>query len=61
MVPKLRAEFDAAIDEFYGPVEVAGQVYSVSELLFSVDLDAYAAVGAELLELSEVVEEVSSG
>jgi len=40
--------FDQAIDELYGTVEIAGQIYSTSEILFAVDDLAYRDIGLEL-------------
>ncbi len=42
--------FDQAIDDLYGEVEIAGQVYSVSEVLFVLDDVLYRAIGSELTE-----------
>ncbi|HCR70458.1 MAG TPA: hypothetical protein DIW23_03360 [Anaerolineae bacterium] len=40
--------FDDAIDELYGPVVIAGQVYAASEILFAMDDLAYRDIGLEL-------------
>jgi hypothetical protein len=47
-VPQPDKDFDKAIDELYGMVEVAGQVYSASEILFALDDLAYRDIGLEL-------------
>ena len=46
--PQPDKSFDQAIDELYGTVEVGGQVYSTSEVLFALDYVLYRAIGAEL-------------
>ena len=40
--------FDQAIDEAFGVIEVAGQRYPASELLFSTDYEAYRGIGQDL-------------
>lgn len=40
--------YDLAIDEVYGIVDVGGQSYYASEVLFAVDYDAYRDLGAQL-------------
>lgn len=46
--PKPDINFDRAIDGFYGMVDVAGQSYYTSELLFAVDDLAYRDIGLDL-------------
>ena len=46
--PQSDKSFDQAIDELYGTVEIAGQIYSTSEILFAVDDLAYRDIGLEL-------------
>jgi hypothetical protein len=46
--PQPKEDFNQAIDELYGPVEVAGQIYSTSEILFALDDVLYQAIGTEL-------------
>ena len=41
-------KYDRAIDREYGMIEVAGQSYDVSELLFTVDYIAYCDLGGWL-------------
>jgi hypothetical protein len=48
--PHADENFDRAIDELYGVVEVAGQAYTTSEILFAVDNYLYNAIGSELTE-----------
>lgn len=52
-------KFDLAIDARYGIVEVGEQSYYASELLFSVDDDAYRDLGGRLCMSSEDSEVVS--
>jgi hypothetical protein len=47
-VPSRERKFDLAIDGRYGIVEVGEQTYYASELLFSVDDDAYRDLGGRL-------------
>ena len=51
--PQRNGKFDQAIDEAFGPVEIAGLVYSASEVLFAVDYDAYVTLGQELSSYKE--------
>lgn len=46
--PQPELNFDRAIDGFYGMVEVAGQTYYTSEVLFAVDDLAYRDIGLDL-------------
>lgn len=48
-------DMDRLIDQTYGIVEVAGQIYGASEVLFAVDPTAYLEIGEALL--SEVEED----
>jgi len=41
-------DYDKAIDREYGVIEVGPQSYYASELLFSVDYDAYVSIGQDL-------------
>ena len=52
-------DIDRLIDQTYGVIEVAGQVYGASELLFAVDPTAYWEVGEALQ--SEINEDVVAG
>ena len=45
-VPSLK--YDRVIDAEYGMIEIEGQSYYTSELLFSVDYTAYTDLGARL-------------
>ena len=45
-VPNLK--YDRAIDAEYGMIEIEGQNYHTSEVLFSVDYTAYTDLGARL-------------
>jgi hypothetical protein len=46
--PQRDGNFDRAIDREYGVVELAGEQYYTSELLFSADYTAYCEVGGRL-------------
>ena len=46
--PQRDGIYDRAIDREYGMIEVAGQSYYVSELLFAVDYIAYCDLGGRL-------------
>ena len=46
--PQPDEKIDRAIDETYGMIEVAGQKYYTSEVLFNVDPDAYREIGNSL-------------
>jgi hypothetical protein len=48
---------DHAIDGAFEPIDVGGQAYSASEILFSVDYEAYRDLGAELSEAPTDVRE----
>lgn len=52
-------EVDKLIDQAYGIVEIAGQIYGASELLFAVDPTAYWELGAALQ--SEMSEDAVAG
>jgi hypothetical protein len=47
---KRDSDYDNAIDQAFETVTVAGQIYSVSEVLFSVDYEAYKELANQLLE-----------
>ena len=47
--PASEDELDKAIDNEYGLIEVAGQMYYASEILFAVDRDAYKEMKSVLL------------
>ena len=54
----MRPKADRTIDATYGMVEVAGQSYYTSELLFNVDPVAYRELGANVEDVeSETPEE----
>ena len=42
------AKYDRVIDAEYGMIEIEGQDYYTSEVLFSVDYTAYTDLGARL-------------
>src|SRR5207302_30727 len=46
--PQQDSRYDHAIDNKYGLVEIAGQPYYTSELLFGADCDAYRDLGNRL-------------
>ncbi|MYH40376.1 MAG: hypothetical protein F4150_01010 [Chloroflexi bacterium] len=46
--PEPNPTYDRAIDAEYGVIEIEGQKYYTSEILFSVDYPAYADLGARL-------------
>lgn len=46
--PQMNISFNRAIDDSFGMVKVAGQIYHTSEILFEVDEIAYREVGAKL-------------
>jgi hypothetical protein len=46
--PHHERPFDEAIDEAFGVIEIGGQRYPASELLFSTDYEAYRAIGQDL-------------
>jgi hypothetical protein len=46
--PQPDAVFDRAIDHYFGMVEVAGQIYHTSEVLFAADDIAYREIGTRL-------------
>jgi hypothetical protein len=48
--PQRDKSYDDAIDQIYGIVEVGDQAFLASEVLFSVDYEAYREVGARLCE-----------
>jgi hypothetical protein len=50
--PQRIKEFDLAIDDKYGIVDVADQTFYVSETLFSTDFEAYRDLGKRLCESS---------
>jgi hypothetical protein len=52
--PQHEGRFDRAIDAEYGILELAGQQYYVSEVLFSVDYTAYQETGQRLCAFQEV-------
>jgi hypothetical protein len=54
--PQRNKAYDKAIDDALGKVVIAGQEYSVSEALFSVDYEVYKAMGAELCGPVEATE-----
>lgn len=47
-LPQPDIAFDRAIDNYFGMIEVAGQVYHTSEVLFAADGIAYREIGARL-------------
>jgi hypothetical protein len=52
--PQPDISFDRAIDNSFGMVEVAGQIYHTSEVLFEVDEIAYREIGARLCTGSNI-------
>ena len=48
--PERDSKYDKAIDDEYGIIEVGGQSYYASELLFSIDYAAYKEAGARLCQ-----------
>ena len=51
-----KKDFDLAIDRDFGVIEVAGQSYYASEILFAVDNVAYSEVGMLLCGEGALVE-----
>jgi hypothetical protein len=48
--PKRDRSFDRAIDNEFGAIAIADCLYSASEVIFTLDYDAYREVGAELCQ-----------
>ena len=46
--PARNPAFDSAIDGAYEPIDIGGQPYPASEILYSVDYEAYRNLGIEL-------------
>jgi hypothetical protein len=53
-LPQSDIAFDRAIDNYFGMVEVAGQVYHTSEVLFAADDIAYREIGTRLCNESAI-------
>jgi hypothetical protein len=53
--PERDPKLDRAVDKTYGMVEVAGQSYYTSELLFNVDHIAYREVGTDLISENQTI------
>lgn len=53
MVRNPNKEFDKAIDETFGALELGGTLYGVSELLFNTDYEAYRDLGASLIDADD--------
>lgn len=51
--PERNPAFDSAIDGAYELIDIGGQPYSPSEILYSVDYEAYRNLGIELSELQQ--------
>ena len=56
--PEPDREYDRAIDAEHGMVEIEGQSYYTSEILYSVDYAVYAEVGARLSARETLDDEV---
>ena len=48
--PKRVKAYDQAIDNEFGAIAIGDCLYSASEVIFSLDYDAYREVGTELCE-----------
>jgi len=59
--PQRHVKFDRAIDKEFGMVDVCEQSYYASELLFSVDCDAYRDVGMRLSASDAPAEALGDG
>jgi hypothetical protein len=46
--PERNPAYDTAIDGAYETVEIGGHTYSTSEILYSIDYEAYRELGIEL-------------
>jgi hypothetical protein len=50
-LPERNAAYDVAIDGAYDAIDIGGQAYRVSEVLYSTDYDAYRDLGIELSQM----------
>jgi hypothetical protein len=57
--PKPDEKYNKVIDQVYGMIEVAGQIFYSSEILFGVDPDAYREIGSQLCDQPHSVEELN--
>ena len=46
--PQHNKVYDVAIDDRLGTIEVAGQIYNASEVVFALDYELYKALGIDL-------------